>query len=152
MRGDILLHMPAAVRAGTSCCAGPRIKRAPVPGASLPVSNLSCYHPLLLQVALALVLARCLTLPAYHRYPHSTQLTGPRQAWASLQPQLPPPASGTMGDPGIAILPLPFQHPSMLPYNPAATLPPNVVKRILALEFVEMSELRGDIWSGLNSN
>ena len=33
------------------------------------------------------------------------------------------------------------------PYNPASTLPPKVVKRILALEFVEMSELRGDIWS-----
>ena len=32
------------------------------------------------------------------------------------------------------------------PYNPASTLPPKVVKRILALEFVEMSELRGDIW------
>jgi hypothetical protein len=30
------------------------------------------------------------------------------------------------------------------PYNPAASLPPKVVKKILALEFVEMSELRGD--------
>ena len=32
------------------------------------------------------------------------------------------------------------------PYNPAAALPPKVVKRILALEFVEMSELRADVW------
>ena len=32
------------------------------------------------------------------------------------------------------------------PYNPAATLPPRVVKKILQLEFVEMSELRADIW------
>ena len=32
------------------------------------------------------------------------------------------------------------------PYNPAAALPPKVVKRVLALEFVEMSELRADIW------
>ena len=32
------------------------------------------------------------------------------------------------------------------PYNPAAALPPRVVKRILALEFTEMSELRADIW------
>ena len=32
------------------------------------------------------------------------------------------------------------------PYNPAASLPPKVVKKILALlEFVEMSELRGNI-------
>ena len=32
------------------------------------------------------------------------------------------------------------------PYNPAAALPPKVVKRILALEFIEMAELRGNIW------
>ena len=32
------------------------------------------------------------------------------------------------------------------PYNPAAALPPKVVKKVLDLEFVEMSELRGDIW------
>ena len=32
------------------------------------------------------------------------------------------------------------------PYNPTSTLTPKVVKRILALEFMEMSELRGDIW------
>ena len=32
------------------------------------------------------------------------------------------------------------------PYNPSATLPPKVVKKLLALEFVEMSELRADIW------
>ena len=32
------------------------------------------------------------------------------------------------------------------PYNPAAALPPKVVKKILALEFVEMAELRADIW------
>ena len=32
------------------------------------------------------------------------------------------------------------------PYNPAATLPPKVVKKILALEYVEMVELRADIW------
>ena len=32
------------------------------------------------------------------------------------------------------------------PYNPAATLPPKVVKKIMALEFVEMAELRADIW------
>jgi hypothetical protein len=32
------------------------------------------------------------------------------------------------------------------PYNPAAALPPKVVKKIQALEFVEMSELWGDVW------
>ena len=32
------------------------------------------------------------------------------------------------------------------PYNPASSLPPKMVKKILSLEFVEMSELRGDIW------
>ena len=32
------------------------------------------------------------------------------------------------------------------PYNPAAALPPKLVKRILALEFVDMSELRADVW------
>lgn len=32
------------------------------------------------------------------------------------------------------------------PYNPAASLPPKVVKRILNLEFVEISDLRADIW------
>ena len=32
------------------------------------------------------------------------------------------------------------------PYNPAAPLPPKVVRRILALEFIEMAELRADIW------
>ena len=38
------------------------------------------------------------------------------------------------------------------PYNPAATLPPKVVRKILALEFVEMSELRGDIWPDDSTN
>ena len=32
------------------------------------------------------------------------------------------------------------------PYNPAASLPPKVVRRILNLEFVEMAELTADIW------
>ena len=32
------------------------------------------------------------------------------------------------------------------PYNPAAALPPRVVKKILDLEFVEMAELSADIW------
>ena len=32
------------------------------------------------------------------------------------------------------------------PFNPAAALPPKVVRKILALEFVEMSELRADVW------
>ena len=32
------------------------------------------------------------------------------------------------------------------PHNPAASLPPKIVKRVLDLEFVEMSELKGDIW------
>jgi hypothetical protein len=32
------------------------------------------------------------------------------------------------------------------PYNPAASLPPKVVKKILDLEFVEMAELKADIW------
>ena len=32
------------------------------------------------------------------------------------------------------------------PFNPAAALSPKVVKKILALEFVEMSELRADVW------
>ena len=34
---------------------------------------------------------------------------------------------------------------SLGPYNPAASLPPKTVK-ILNLEFVEMSELRVDMW------
>ena len=33
------------------------------------------------------------------------------------------------------------------PFNPAAALSPKVVKRVLELEFVEMSELRADIWT-----
>ena len=32
------------------------------------------------------------------------------------------------------------------PYNMAASLPPEVLKKILAFEFVQMSELRGNIW------
>ena len=32
------------------------------------------------------------------------------------------------------------------PYNPAASLPPKIVKKILDLEFVEMAELKADIW------
>ena len=32
------------------------------------------------------------------------------------------------------------------PYNPAAALPPKIVKRILSLEIVEMSDLWADIW------
>lgn len=32
------------------------------------------------------------------------------------------------------------------PYNPATSLPPKTVKKILTLDFVEMSELRGEIW------
>ena len=32
------------------------------------------------------------------------------------------------------------------PYNPAAALPPKVVKKILPLEFVKMSEPRADVW------
>ena len=32
------------------------------------------------------------------------------------------------------------------PFNPAAALPPKVVRKILAQEFVEMSELRADVW------
>ena len=32
------------------------------------------------------------------------------------------------------------------PYNPAAILPPKVVKKILNLEFVEMADVRADIW------
>ena len=32
------------------------------------------------------------------------------------------------------------------PYNPAATLPPKVVRKMVSLEFVEMSEMRADIW------
>ena len=32
------------------------------------------------------------------------------------------------------------------PYNPAAVLPPKVVKNVLALEFVKISELQADVW------
>ena len=32
------------------------------------------------------------------------------------------------------------------PYNPSAAVPPKVVKKLLALDFVEMSELRADFW------
>ena len=31
-------------------------------------------------------------------------------------------------------------------FNPAASLPPKVVKKVLGLEFVEMSELKADVW------
>ena len=49
--------------------------------------------------------------------------------------------------PALTGLPgLPTNPHAAGPYNLAAALPPRVVKRILALEFVEMSELRADIW------
>ena len=32
------------------------------------------------------------------------------------------------------------------PYNPSAAVPPKVAKKLLALDFVEMSELRADFW------
>jgi hypothetical protein len=32
------------------------------------------------------------------------------------------------------------------PYNPAASLPPKVAKKVLGLEFVEMAELKADVW------
>ena len=32
------------------------------------------------------------------------------------------------------------------PFNPAASLSPKTVKKVLNLEFVEMAELRGDMW------
>ena len=55
-------------------------------------------------------------------------------AATAKQPQQPPGASA------IANLTGPG------PYNPAASLPPKIVKRILGLEFVEMAELKADIW------
>jgi hypothetical protein len=33
-----------------------------------------------------------------------------------------------------------------VPYTPSAAVPPKVVKKLLALEYVEMCELRADIW------
>ena len=63
-------------------------------------------------------------------------------------------AAATMGQPSLnntrpttsdgAALPASLH--SAGPYNPAASLPPKVVKKTLALEFVEMAELRGDVW------
>ena len=47
----------------------------------------------------------------------------------------------------MGVVPTPEQNlHRMGPYNPAAALPPKVAKKVLALEFVEMSELRADIW------
>ena len=49
--------------------------------------------------------------------------------------------------PTLPILPiLPANSYAAGPYNPAAVLLPKLVKQILALEFIEMSELRVDIW------
>ena len=49
----------------------------------------------------------------------------------------------TAGLPSVG--PLGHLH-TLGPYNLAATLAPKVVKKILSQEFVEMSELRGDVW------
>ena len=43
-------------------------------------------------------------------------------------------------------LPEPLDLHKAGPYNPAAALPPKVVKKILNLEFVEMADVRADIW------
>ena len=48
-------------------------------------------------------------------------------------PSLPVRAVATLSTPG--------------PYNPAASLPPKVVKKVLELEFVELSDVRTDIWA-----
>ena len=64
------------------------------------------------------------------------QAQGSQQVWTQVQ------ITGSQQVP--AALP-PDLHRAG-PYNPAVPLPPRVVKRILALEFVKMAEL-ADIWS-----
>ena len=54
-------------------------------------------------------------------------------------------SAGTSGS-GAPAIPRLALH-STGPYNAAASLPPKAVKKIMSLEFVEMSELQGDIWS-----
>lgn len=54
------------------------------------------------------------------------------------------PASHSGADPGSSLATHSFH--SRGPYNPTAALPPRIVKKLLALEFVEMSEFRADIW------
>ena len=49
-------------------------------------------------------------------------------------------------DKQVALTTEPATLHTMGPYNPAAALPPKVVKRILALVFVEMADLKADIW------
>ena len=61
----------------------------------------------------------------------------------AMQPIVAAPLSGPQGQPP-AVVAAQLHAPG--PYNPAAALPPKVVKKILALEFVEMSELRADVW------
>lgn len=60
-------------------------------------------------------------------------------AAAAVSPHIPP---GDTTD--LAAVAAAINKPG--PYNPAATLPSRIVKRILDLEFVEMAELKGDIW------
>ena len=61
----------------------------------------------------------------------------------SAAPGLPPTSSA-------ALVHLPSVPATVLsapgPYNPAASLPPKVVKKVLGLEFVEMAELKADVW------
>ena len=77
---------------------------------------------------------------------------------ASWQPQLPS-FTPSEGETGLTLLAqiatskedkeLPKVNASLQqpgPHNPAAALPPKLVKHIVALEFIEMSDLRADIW------
>ena len=95
------------------------------------------------------LLARCLTPPA-SRY----CLCSPRQQAGStpqrLQQQQPPRHYSRQGSSRPGLQPATATSTPALasagPYNPAAVLPPKVVKKILDLEFVEMAELKADIW------
>lgn len=83
-------------------------------------------------------------LPAIPTFAPNTGSTPGLDALAAAafgQPSTKGPQPALQGTPA----PLPSLH-TMGPYNPAATLPPRVVQKLLSLEFVEMAELRADIW------
>lgn len=85
-------------------------------------------------------------LPAIPTFTLGTGSTTGSDILAALTNGQPPlsdsqPAGGDTAPPSS-----PHSLHTMGPYNPAATIPPKVVKKILSLEFVEMAELRADIW------
>ena len=55
-------------------------------------------------------------------------------------------AASTNHPAGAEPTPQPARLHTKGPFNPAASLPPKTVKKVLNLKFVEMAELRGDMW------